>query len=232
MATSAPMPENSSNASTPPPGVRKFPRILFATPVEVRGPERTSLGQTANMSLGGVLIVTPKTASPESEVSVRFNLPTGHSVQAEALVVHAQPDVRMGVRFLRFPEQGQRALAEFVERILDRTRRSARVPRRLHVLIRRVERDRQQEEELAETVLIAQHGGLLMCRARFKLGERFYLWWPERRKGAHAKVVFRVVGGVGGLVEMGFEFEDTANFWETQFPPDTPLWRRLLDPNW
>ena len=134
----------------------------------------------------------------------------------------------MGVRFLDLATEHQRALADYVEKILRYTRRSVRVARRLHVTIHGSLQPGRPEGELAETVLLSQHGGLLVSRSRFKLDERIFLWWPERQKGAHAKIVFRALGGVGNLVELGFEFEEVENFWGLEFPPDTPLWRRLL----
>jgi hypothetical protein len=43
----------------------------------------------------------------------------------------------------------------------------------------------------------------------------------RKNRGAAATVVFRQLGGTGGLIEVGFEFSDPANFWDIEFPANT-----------
>jgi hypothetical protein len=77
------------------------------------------------------------------------------------------------------------------------------------------------EGEMAQTILISRHGGLLATRARFKAEESVYIWSPAHKKGAFASIIFRNVRGIDGLAEMGFRFNDDENFWGVDFPEET-----------
>jgi hypothetical protein len=96
-------------------------------------------------------------------------------------------------------------------------RRGGRIARRFHLLVRGSVTG-QLEVQPAETVVLSRHGGLFVCRAAFKIGEQIDIWWSEKSRGAAATVVFRQLGGADGLIEVGFEFRDPANFWELEFP--------------
>ncbi|MFQ5817497.1 MAG: hypothetical protein ACE5H2_06015 [Terriglobia bacterium] len=105
-------------------------------------------------------------------------------------------------------------------------RRYGRIARRLNVILRWRDLAGNSHEEAAETVVLSRHGGLLLCRTRFKPGEEAFLWWPERQRGAQMRIVYRRIGGTEGLVEAGFEFVDIENFWGIEFPPATAPWER------
>lgn len=191
---------------------RQHPRLRINTPVELRSGVLMALGTSENLSLGGMLVSCPLSFNPQSGLLLRFNLPSGHSIHTRAAIVHHQPNGRLGIRFEALDAAGHAALGDLLESIAGDDRRSPRIARRYHVTIRRC--DHEAAEEMAETILVNPAGGLLVCRARFKVAERIFLWWPERKRGATAQVVFRRLGGVAGMVELGFSFENADNFWD------------------
>ena len=192
---------------------RKHPRVRVAMPVELRSGMIVAVGTTEDLSVGGMRLATPVKLDRDRDVWLRFNLPSGYSVRTRGAVKHAQPDGRVGLSFGELATRDHVALAEIVNRLLGYARRGERKARRIHLTIRPVG-SLDTEQELAETLLVSQHGGLLVSRAHFKLLDRIWLTWPERQRSARAKIVYRRVAGPGGLIELGFTFEDVENFWE------------------
>jgi len=96
---------------------RKHPRVPLVTQVEA-----SSIGRTENISMGGMLVVTYETFEPETEVTFRFNLPSGHTIQGRGLVVHSQPKLRMGIQFLDLKEDDLKAIEEFVQQACEEVR--------------------------------------------------------------------------------------------------------------
>jgi hypothetical protein len=205
---------------------RRFPRVPLAIPVEVWLPHMATIASSHNISMGGMLLDwrRPPLAAG-TEIRILFNLPTGHSVSSPAKVVHAR-GAALGVRFIDLEEPARMALSRFLRRVMTYTRRGARLTRRMHVTIRGVDSP-ACAFEMAETIVISRHGGLLSTRAHFFLGDQIFLWWPDGRRGANVRVVNRRVSGTAGLVELGFEFVQAFNFWGIDFPDDalneTPL---------
>lgn len=193
---------------------RQHPRLRINTPVELRSGIRMALGTSENLSLGGMLVSCPLSFAAQDDLLLRFNVPSGHSIHTRGAIVHQQPNGRMGIRFEALDTVGRTALGGLLESIAGDDRRRPRIARRYHVTIRHC--DQEGSEEMAETILVTPAGGLLVCRARFKVAERIFLWWPERKRGATAQVVFRRLGGVAGMVELGFSFENADNFWGLQ----------------
>jgi hypothetical protein len=194
---------------------RAYPRLPLTTPVEIRYATHTILGHTENISLGGLLAMcdkrVPKTAT---ELTLLFNLPNGTSIHAGGIVRHVH-GTKVGVEFKSLPAQGKEALDAFTKRLEGFTRRGERKQQRLHVTLRDVRLEDQ--EQLAETVLLSRNGGLLICRAPFSVGDRLELYWPEKKKGIEISVVFQRPCGPGGLTELGFKFLDGKNFWGLEF---------------
>lgn len=205
--------------ASPPPEMRrsprKHPRVRLVTQVEA-----TSLGHTENISEGGMLMITRDTFEPDTEVMFRFNLPNGRTIHGKGLVVHSKPKAQMGIKFMHLKEGDRRAITEFVQEAKPYHRRSARLPRRLQVVLRWVDPEGNLHEEPAETLLVSRYGGLLVSAANFKLGENIIFWWPEKQRGAHAQIIFSRLTETGNLVELGFKFLDVDDFWETAFPED------------
>lgn len=99
-------------------------------------------------------------------------------------------------------------------------RRSGRIARRVSIVLRWRNFQGQLEEVPAETQVLSQHGCLVSSPVRLKLGDEVCISWPEGRRHASARIVFRVLDATKDFVELGFEFIDTANFWGIEFPAD------------
>lgn len=121
---------------------------------------------------------------------------------------------------------GQRSLMESPgkQEIKPFRRRSARIPRRLPIVLRWNTVEGDFREELAETLLLSRYGGLALGPARIKAGEEVFLWWPAGQREAVVRIVFRQIGGPERMAELAFEFVDVDNFWEVDFPADTSAW--------
>jgi hypothetical protein len=200
------------------PAQRKYPRINVNTPVIVSSSTSSCLGQTENISLGGALVYCGGGFQPNEQSRLRFNLPTGISVTATSKLVHKQANARLGFEFVEMDTAMRAELASFLQKLSTHSRRGARVPKRFSVALAR---DAKGEiDQLAETVMISRWGGLMVCRGTFRLGQSFYLWWPQGKRGADARVVMHRRGNHVGVAEVGFEFSNHENFWGMEFPKD------------
>src|SRR5437588_8021961 len=175
------------------------------------------MGQSENISLGGLLLQTSDRLEPQTQLEVLFNLPTGHSIRTQTIVVHSDLRSRAGIQFRDLPQEVRQQLEEFIANQQSHVRRGARVAKRFNVTLRGTLAGKEQEE-IAETVLISARGGLLVCRAEFTLGQGVFLWWPQAKRGAKARIVFRNTIGHGDLVELGLEFESSEDFWGLDLP--------------
>lgn len=200
------------------PAQRKYPRIDVHTPVIVSSSTSSCLGQTENISLGGALVYCGGTFHPHEHSRLRFNLPTGVSVTATSKLVHQQANGRLGFEFVDMDASMRAELGNFLQKLSTHTRRGARIPKRFSVALAR---DAKSDiDQLAETMMISRWGGLLVCRGTFRMGQGFYLWWPQGKRGAEARVVMHRRGNQAGVVEIGFEFNQHENFWGMDFPKD------------
>jgi hypothetical protein len=197
--------------------VRKYPRLPVVTPVTIVSHNKFCVGRSENVSMGGMLVHCSDELQPAQQSEVRFNLPTGPAIEALSSVVHRN-DNRIGLQFVNMDQASRKALSTFLQGISEYTRRSGRVAKRFSVALSR--NSSESPEELAETVLLSRWGGLLVCRGKFKPGEQFYLWWPEGKKGAPAKVVLRHSEPATDRIELGFQFQGAENFWDLDFPPE------------
>ena len=210
---------------------RKYPRVSLTIPVEVRFGNLTTITNTLNVSAGGMLL-QPQTQSLPlgSELRLRFNLPTGHSISATGKVVHLTTTARIvhtmgtaaGVQFTNLDEVSRMALSRFLQRMITYVRRGVRITRRMHVTIRPVGSP-ESVSEMAETIVISRHGGLLSTRGRFAVGDEIVLWWLDGKRGTSARIVHRHSSGTAGLTELGFEFLQDFNFWGLDFPEQEQL---------
>jgi hypothetical protein len=198
---------------------RRFPRVRLATPVVVKVGKLTLMGQSENVSLGGLLLEIAHQLSEGLEVDVLFNLPTGHTVSTRGVVVHTLSSRYYGIKFPELEDPSRTWLALFVQKLITYVRRGARISKRMHVTLRAMESD-GSSQELAETVALSRHGGLLVARARFAVGDLLYVWWPGGKRGAYVRIVHRRQNGAAGLAELGFEFTEAKNFWGINFPEE------------
>jgi hypothetical protein len=207
--------------------VRKYPRIALAARVENVAGGKSLMGRTLDLSLGGILVLSPDTLEPRSEVRVRFDLPSGHRLDVRGEVVHSTRGVRMGIKFLALTPDDQKAIAEYTERVKPYKRRSTRLARHFKVTLRWQDWEGNWHEEPAETILVTLHGGMVITSAKLKPGEDAIVSWPEAGRQAEARVVFRELRGAQDLSELGFEFLGDENFWGIEFPANSPLWNML-----
>jgi hypothetical protein len=208
---------------------RKHPRVSITIPVEVRVGKAKTITNTLNLSVGGMLL-QPQNEPPAlgTEVRLLFNLPTGYSVAASAKVVHLTTSAKVvhlmgsaiGLQFTDIDEDSRMVLSRFLRRMIVYIRRGVRVTRRMHVTVRGIASP-ESAIEMAETIVISRHGGLLSTRARFEADDEIFLWWPDGKRGTNARVVHRRATGAAGLMEIGFEFLQDFNFWGLDFPEES-----------
>ena len=141
--------------------------------------------------------------------------------------MHSTPGVRMGIRFLALSPEDEKAIADYTERVIPYKRRSTRLPRQFKLSLRWQDWDGNWLEEPAESVLVSEHGGMVITSAKLKPGQDATVFWPEAGRKIEARVVFRQLCGPQGLAELGFEFLSKENFWGLQFPAYSPLWDML-----
>jgi hypothetical protein len=207
---------------------REHPRVSLPADVEISAGEIRRVARIANVSLGGILVLCRDTFPNDTEVVVSLTLPDGHLLTCNGTVTHTRPHLRMAIRFHQLTIEDANALGRFVEQAKKYVRRSGRITRRFALRLQWTDLDAQSQRAAAETITLSRHGGLLICGARMKLGQEFYLELLEGSRGAHARVVSRVLGVTGNLVELGFEFLDVQNFWELDFPEDLS-WKTLRE---
>jgi hypothetical protein len=181
----------------------------------VKSPLRLFIGQIENISVGGLLVSSQPPPALASELQLLFNLAAGRTVSAAAVVRHATKTT-FGVQFHDLSSAAQDAITEYCETNLGHVRRSGRVPQRLLVTLRG--KRKEDQDELAETITLSRNGGLLACRARFFVGNRLELFWPERKRHVEIEIVSSHAASTG-LLELGFQFlNPDFDFWELDFP--------------
>ncbi|MGZ4821994.1 MAG: PilZ domain-containing protein [Terriglobales bacterium] len=198
---------------------RRYPRVPIDAPVEIYTQSTVGppvIGRIDSLSVGGALASCRESFDLHTELAMLFQLPSGFRVQAFGKVRYATPGRHFGVAFVDLDREGQLQLEEFTQKMLGYARRSNRVPYRTHLTVRLSEGDTQAEES-AETVLVSKNGGLFVCRSNYKEGQDIFLYSPERKSGARARVVFQHVWATGSLVEVGFEFLGEEDFWNIDF---------------
>ena len=211
---------DANTLSTQEPQTRRFPRVPLKTPVEVWTATGNLVGETENISAGGMLLRCQQMFGRGAQMTVLFNLSAGFSVQTTCTVVHTLPESRMGLQFLNLSHHLQSELNDFLMELLAYTRRGMRIDKRLVVTLC-VQRGEGYQEELAETVMLSQHGGLLVCRGNFQEDEDVSIYWPAGKRSAIARIAHRRAVGPSGLIELGFEFRNEQNFWGLEFPSDS-----------
>ncbi len=209
-----------TQSSAPWPVARKHRRAPINVKAEIQQGGRTYRGRTANISEGGILIVTPFTFAPYTELTIHLTLPSGVSIEALGVVRHRKAGAHMGLLFLQLNEAARIAIAEYVSSAKPDHRRSVRLAHRFDIVLRWRDLDGVDHEEPAYTLLVSKYGGMAACAHRFKAGEDAFLWWPEQSRGAPIRIVFRQLGNLGDLAEIGFEFKDPRDFWPLRFPAD------------
>ena len=199
---------------------RRYARVPIATPVELYtkgsvGPPL--IGQINNLSVGGVLASCRNGLDVQTELAMLFELPTGVRIHAFGRVIYALQVGSFGTAFLDLDHDARLHLEDFIRKMLGHARRTVRIPYRTRLTIESLDPGNKRHQEAAATVLASRNGGLLVCRTAYNKGEEIYLWSPEWKRGARARVVFQQTWAPAGLVEVGFEFLTGEDFWSIDF---------------
>jgi len=99
---------------------RQSLRARLVTQIESHVPAGSSIGHSENVSQTGLLVLTRDTFDPQSEVTIRFNLPPvppGHPVECQGVVVRAEPGVNMAIEFRQLKDEDRRALTAYVHQV-------------------------------------------------------------------------------------------------------------------
>ncbi len=204
-----PAPQDSSFQST-----RAYQRVPLHSPVEVKTASRLFIGQIENISVGGLLVSSVPPPAVASELQLLFNLAAGRTVSATAVVRHATQN-SFGVEFHDLSPAAQDAITAFCASNLGHVRRSGRIQKRLLVTLKG--KRKNDQDELAETIMLSRNGGLLASRARFFVGNHLELFWPEKKRHAEIEIVSSQPAPTG-LLELGFQFVTPENdFWDLDF---------------
>lgn len=195
---------------------RAYPRLRVTTPLQVKVGNNSWLWNTVDISVGGLGAKCQIAPPPSTTLQLLFNLPNGSSVSTTGIVRYVRPD-RVGIEFSDLSAESRAVLEGYTQRALTYTRSSGRISKRLYVAIK--PSTSVDEEQIAETVVLSRNGGLLICRAAFKVGDELDLRLPDQNQQASIKIIFRRECGSGGLAELGFEIRDIDNFWQIDFPP-------------
>ena len=95
---------------------RQDRRVRLTTRVESRATGMTSVGRVDDISVGGLLVIAHDTFESGTEVVVQFDLPSGHAVEAQGVVVHVLRGERMGIQFHAMKHADVEAIHEFLRR--------------------------------------------------------------------------------------------------------------------
>ncbi len=82
-----------------------------------------SLGRTRNISMNGLLVESRDTFDPQTNVIVRFSLASGHTIQAEGVVIHCLLGVHMGIKFIQLKDDDRKIIERFVKQVAPRATR-------------------------------------------------------------------------------------------------------------
>lgn len=99
-------------------------------------------------------------------------------------------------------------------------RRGGRMLRRTPVILSWTDELGRPRQEMATTSELSPHGALIEATVPLPLGQRFRLRAPEISREAEAQVIHLQEGELPGIAELGIEFVEVQDFWDTAFPPD------------
>jgi c-di-GMP-binding flagellar brake protein YcgR len=97
---------------------RSHQRARLLVQVDCRGQSATSLGNSTDVSEQGLLMATPETLEPGTEVLIRFALPIPPKaivIETKGVVVRSQPQRWMAIQFSGLPEAYREAIRQYVK---------------------------------------------------------------------------------------------------------------------
>lgn len=215
---------------------RRSARAPILTQVEAQGEKLSALGRAKDISVGGLLIETPDTLPVSAAVIVRFFLPgESQPIEAAGRVSRTEPGKLMVVSFLGLPRPQEEKIVAYIKKLqqapaadmplaagqpLSILRRSARLQKRLAVILTWKEEGGRSRQEAAETFDISRYGALLHTFSELHPGQLLRLTALEISKEAASRVVRIVAVPVPGRVGAAVEFLGESDFWGIEFPSD------------
>jgi hypothetical protein len=217
---------------------RRAPRVPILTQVEAQGDTATALGHARDISLGGMLIETRETLREGATVIVRFFIPPDRKpIQAAGKVVRVEDNKAMGIAFLGLRPSDQEKVVSYIQEaepssagllpeelagVKLQQRRSARILRRLPLVLSWQDDEGRPQQEAGETQLLSRHGATVLTFTEFEPGHLLRITVPDTDKQGVARVVWVNATQSGGRVEVGLEILGADNFWGIDFPPHRP----------
>lgn len=217
---------------------RCAPRVPILTQVEAQGDASTALGHARDISLGGMLIETPETLSRGATVIVRFFIPPDRKpVQAAGRVVRVEDGKTMGIAFLGLRQTDQEKVLQYIKEVSEasvgllpeelegvklKQRRTARILRRLPVVLSWQDDEGHPQQEAGETQLLSRYGALVLTFTEFQPGQLLRVTVPDTGTQGVARVVWVRASQLAGRVEVGLEILGAEDFWGIEFPPHRP----------
>lgn len=214
---------------------REFPRAPILTQVEARWHNFTALGRAADISIGGLLVESPETIEEGSTVIVRFFVPPDiHPIEAAGRVVRSESGNSMGIAFLGLAEHHRKRIAQYVKTLPKKKRasfqpamippdpsqrRSARIERRISLILSWQDKQGRNLQEGAETQLLSRYGAKVLAFTPQQPGQLVRVFAPDLNKRDISRVVWVQASPLRGRVEMALEILGDKNFWEMEFPP-------------
>lgn len=216
---------------------RKNTRVPILTQVEAQGGQSATLGRASDVSLGGLLIETPDTLTEGASVLVRFFVPPERTpLETAGRVVRVEPGKSMAITFLGLPDSHKQKILEYVRTIhgtraekemleaqqgSPQERRSARIARRVPVVLYWQDEEGRARQEAGETQLLSKHGGAVLAFTEFKTGQLLRVAVPDTGKEGMSRVVWSKPANAPGRMELALEFVGTENLWDVAFPAAT-----------
>lgn len=215
---------------------RKTPRAPILTQVEAQGEKLSALGRACDISVGGLLIETADTLAEGATVVVRFFVPPQRQpIEAAGRVVRVDPGKSMAIAFLGLPENHRKRIVDYIQSIQGtpaeklllephapsaRQRRSARLPRRVAVVLNWQDETGRQRQEAAETHLLSKYGAMVLSFSELHAGQLVRMAVPDKGKEGLSRVVWTAAAPLPGRVAVGVEFMGVEDFWGVEFPAD------------
>lgn len=213
---------------------RKAARVPILTQVETQGEVATALGRSRDISVGGLLIETPETFDEGATVIVRFFLPgLPRPIETAGRVVRVASGKSMGISFMGLRQVDEDRIVGYIQQMesveapeisypasapADQERRSARVPRRMSVVLTWQDDEGNPQQEAAETQLLSKHGAMVMSFTELQPGQLLRMVVPDSGKQGVSRVVWVRAAPLPGRVEVGLEVLGSEDFWGMEFP--------------
>ena len=94
---------------------RRSPRKPLEADVEYECGSVKATARLANIGRTGIYIATPVALTNGSHLKLRFALPDGRSIVAQARVAHSQTGIGMGIAFVSIKSEDVAHIQEFLE---------------------------------------------------------------------------------------------------------------------